>query len=88
MTAWKRKRHACTRIHKGKKTIKILSRDYSMGMKGREFKTQTENRKDGITTFLIKEVLVKQRNHGKHPIPVEWNTYKVHYSLYVKKSDS
>ena len=37
-------------------------------------------------TFLVKGLLIiKQRNHGDHPIHVEWSMHKVHYSLHVNK---
>ena len=69
---WKRKR--CGRVHKEKKTMKnAIKRPY--GNDGTCTAAQTKCSKDDSLTFLVKELLIKQRYHGKHPIHVEWNIH-------------
>ena len=71
VTTWKKRRGT---VHK-KKMMKMLSRD-RIKMKGHVYTAaQTKCSKDDSLTFLVKELLIKQRYHGKHPIHVEWNMH-------------
>ena len=48
-----------------------------------QLKLKTENLE--TITFLLKELLVIQKNCGRYPIHIEWKMHKVKYSLHVNK---